>query len=283
MGVSRERAQNSAASSLKSATKRLRSQELAAPNTPLPLAQEAASLPMFLTHETHPEPVMRWVRTSTVFPSSDLRASDEQVRETATAFIDAASGDLDALPPLAAQFHLPSEWGGEIFGTKDTRALAAYAAMDFPYVPVQVRRTHHFIDANLTLPFPSLSTPAARLKITSARIAESMGLKGLESRALPFLLNQEEAVGTLWRIHDCLRDFLLEGELIRDDNARRFTATIKSDSLFPWLADDRMEVLGTAFRIAHPRQARHGTVPSTPKGMEVVRRGTLPPSISSEG
>lgn len=282
MGASKERAQNSAASSLKGAAKCLRQEVLRTPNAPLPLAQQASALPMFLSFKTLPEPLTRWVPTSSVFPSTEARATDDQVRATATRLIETASNDLDALPPLTITLHLPSEWGGEVFGTKDTEALAVYAAMDFAYVPVKIARSHRFIDANLRLPFPVISTPAARLKITSSRIAESLGLGGLEHKSLPFLVRQERAVANLWRIHDCLRDFLLEGELIRDDALRQFTATIKGDSLFPWLADDRLEVLGTAFRLAHPRQARHGTIPTTPEGLEVVRRGTLPPSISSD-
>lgn len=278
MSVSKERAQNSAASSLKRANKRLRGQSLTAPNAPLPLARQAASLTAFMTAETLDEPLVRWVPASTVFPDTELRATDDQVRKTATDLIETGSDDLDALPPLAAAFHLPSEWGGEIFGTSDGQTFAAYAAMDFAYVPVKVTHTHHFTDATLRLPFPIISTPIAQLSV----ITEAMGRKGF-LRVLPSLARREAEADTLWRIHDCLRDFLLEGELVRDDAQKRFTATIKSDSLFPWLADSRMDIIGSAFRLAYPRQARHGTAPSRPEGSGVSRRATLPPSISSEG
>lgn len=282
MGVSKERAQNSIASSLKSAAKHLRRDVLCPPNAPLPLAKQASSLPMFLSFKNLPEPLTRWVPISSVFPSTETRATDDQVRTTATRLIETTSHDLDSLPSLTITLHLPSEWGGEIFGTNDTEALAAYAAMDFAYVPVKITRSHRFIDANLRLRFPATSTPAARLKVASFRLAENLGLKGLEYKNLPFLMRQEQEVATLWRIHDCLRDFLLEGELIRNDALRQFTATIKGESLFPWLADDRMDVFGKAFHQAHPRQARHGTVPTTPEGLEGARRATLPPSISSD-
>lgn len=282
MGVSKERAQNSAASSLKGATKRLQGQTLATPNDPLPIAKDGTSLPMFLTYETHDEPLTRWVPIRSVFPGPTPSTTDDAVREAAKTLVKTASNSLDSLPHLKTTFHLPSEWGGEIFGTRDTRTLAAYAAMDFAYVPVTVKRTHHFIDSTLTLPFPEVPTPYAHLRITSARIAEDMGLKGFGMRRIPVLERQPQAVAALWRIHDCLRDFLLEGELVRDDARRQFTATIKGESLFPWLADDRMKVLGEAFRRAYPRQARHGTIPSAPEGSEVVRRSTLPPSVSSE-
>lgn len=281
MGGSNEvRAVRSAESSLKGAAKRVRRDDLDRPNAPLSLWTEARGLPMFMAVEHLSEPQNRWVPTRTVFPGQD-RISDDQVRETAASLISTArASGVESLPPLTATFHLGSEWGGEVFGTKDARALAAYAAMGFTHVPVTVASTHRFIDARLHLPFPSITSPTSRLRMTSARMAQNMGLKS--QKAFPFEVRQDRALASLWRVHDCLRDFLLEGELIRDDAAKHFTATIKGTSLFPWLMDERLDVIRQAFTTAHPHQARHARVPSIPEGEEWTRRTSLPPSISSD-
>ena len=282
MGASKERAQNSATSSLKGARKRIKRDHLDQSNAPLTLTRQASALPMFMAFETHPEPLVRWVHIDSVFPGTALRTTGDQVRETAVSLIETTEAStLDALPPLAATFHLPSEWGGEIFGTKDATALAAYAAMDFVYVPVEITRSHHFIDATLDLRFPATDAPSLSLKGISVRVAKETGLGPWK----PFARSaerQERALASLWRIHDCLRDFLLEGELVKDEATRRYTATIKSTSLFPWLADERLDIIGEAFTTAHPHQARHGKVPSVTGDEGRRRKHTLPPSISSE-
>lgn len=279
-GVSQNRALRSAESALKGAAKKVRRDDLDRPNDPLPLWSEARGLPMFMAIEHLEEPQERWVTIQSVFPDQN-RITDDQVRETSASLIKiATTSGIDALPSLTALFHLGSEWGGEIFGTKDIKALAAYTAMGFTHVPVTVASTHHFIDANLRLPFPTITSPTSRLRMTSARVAQSMGLKS--QKTFPFEVRQDRALASLWRIHDCLRDFLLEGELVRDDAARHFTATIKATSLFPWLMDDRLDVIRQAFTVAHPHQARHARVPSTPEGEEWTRRSSLPPSISSD-
>lgn len=282
MGVSKERAQNSAASSLRGAEKQLRRDALDHPNAPLSLVKQVSALPLFMAFETHPEPLTRWVPLHSVFPGAPTKATDEQVRKTATNLIAATeASSLDALPTLTATVHLPSEWGGEIFGTKDSLELAVYAAMGFTYVPVSINRTHHFIDAHLTLRFPSTSTPARALAKASARITKEMGLKS-RTPTPRGPLAQEGALASLWRIHDCLRDFLLEGELVKDEASRQYTATIKASSLFPWLADERLDAIGEAFTTAYPRQARHGKVPSVDASEKKRRERTLPPSITSE-
>lgn len=277
-GPSRERALRSAASALKGAAKKIKA-DLSAPNEPLPLGDDAASLPMFLKAKTLPEPQERWTALSTVFPEpTSITPADEAVRARASALIATAEAQgPESLPPLEASFHLGSDWGGEVFGTRDREALAAYAAMGFSHVPIRVATSHHFIDMRLTIPFPSPSV--VQRNAVSAWVVnawrERTNRQGVKSRA-------EREAETLWRIHDCLRDYLLEGELVRDDARKQFIATIKHDSLFPWLVDERMDVFETAFRAAHPHQARHGTVPTVPEGSRKVRRETLPPSISSD-
>lgn len=283
MGASKERALSGAASALKRAENKVEHHDLDRPNDPLALRREASTLTAFMTVERLKGPQNRWVPTRSVFPAKNSTLRDEQVRSTAKDLIKTANtSGAEALPALDANFHLGSEWGGEIFGVSDARALAAYAAIGFPFVPVTVSSTHHFIDASLSVVFPGVTAPTTRLRRASVRVAQNMGLKSRET--FPFAkTRQEHVTDSLWRIHDCLRDFLLEGELIRDDAAKRFTASIKATSLFPWLIDDRLDIIGEAFTVAYPNQARHGKVPSTPKGEEWTRGRTLPPSISSEG
>lgn len=281
MGASMKRALNSATSALKKAEGRLKGDPLDAPNKPLPLRTKATGLTQFLASETQPDTPTRWVPLRSVFPAQAGCATDAQVRSTARDLIKTSTaGGPESLPAVAADFHLGIEWGGEIFGAKspdDARALAAYAAMGLPFVPVAVAATYQFIDAQLSLPFPAVKSPVSRMRRASSRLSQSLGLKTRETKT-----RQGQATENLWRIHDCLRDFLLEGELVRDDSLQRFTATIKSTSLFPWLFDDRLAVIGEAFAIAYPNQTRHGKVPTPPRTEVQDRAQCLPPSISSE-
>lgn len=284
MGVSEGRAVRSAESALSGASKRLRREDLTQSNNPTSLLSAVRRLPTFLGREQGAEvPYTRWIATSAVFPAPHSRVlSGEAIRAEGERILADVESAHD-LPPLHANAVINAEWGGSIIETRDRLALAVYAAVGLRHVPVKITAPpHRFIDANLTIPFPPPPPALANLRISSARIANDLGLRGRGRGPIPFVARQDEATSALWRVHDCLRDFLLEGELIRDDERRQFTLKVSGESLFPWLMDERLAGIGDAFRVAHPNQSRHGRVPTVPKGEELVRRGTLPPSISSD-